>query len=435
MGNIARGGTGYEQPSQYYDQAIKHGNYQFINLPDIISNFTAVYTGPGKILENVPGSDVMFHAHRALQELSYDTFKSCKTQEITLPPSLQMILPHDYVNYTKVTWSDASGIEHVLYPMSKTGNHNTIQQDADGNYLYSSGAAVHPEGRARLMQDETSKHANSYGFQLRNGPGFSNATNQLTANFSGPFRLKDNYNYFTTDASGTVISSEELQAGDPPVLKDGMEVFHIGFEPGTLITKVATVPAGGGNFTTEFYTTKPSKMNQPTGMKNEARFIHFDDITGKTTWGKYKSSNSTSVGVGLLNDPVNDNDSFFSNKGQRYGLDPQYAQSNGSFFIDCHEGKIHFSSSLSGKTIILHYISDHVGSKDEMIVHKLAEEAVYKWIAYGCAQARVDVAPGILQRLRQEKIAETRKAKIRLSNIKLEEFTQIMRGNSKFIRH
>ena len=87
MGNIARGGTGYEQPSQYYDQAIKHGNYQFINLPDIISNFTAVYTGPGKILENVPGSDVMFHAHRALQELSYDTFKSCKTQEITLPPS------------------------------------------------------------------------------------------------------------------------------------------------------------------------------------------------------------------------------------------------------------------------------------------------------------------------------------------------------------
>ena len=46
-----------------------------------------------------------------------------------------MILPHDYVNYTKVTWSDASGIEHVLYPMSKTGHHNTIQQDADGNYL------------------------------------------------------------------------------------------------------------------------------------------------------------------------------------------------------------------------------------------------------------------------------------------------------------
>ena len=170
-------------------------------------------------------------------------------------------------------------------------------------------------------------------------------------------------------------------------------------------------------------------------MSNAMRYVHFDDITGNTTWGKYKASDSTSVGVGLINDPINDNDSFFSNKGQRYGLDPQYAQANGSFFIDNHEGKIHFSSSLSGKTIILHYLSDRVGVMDERIVHKFAEEAVYKWMAYGCAQARADVAPGILQRLRQEKIAETRKAKIRLSNIKIEEFTQIMRGNSKFIRH
>ena len=60
---------------------------------------------------------------------------------------------------------------------------------------------------------------------------------------------------------------------------------------------------------------------------------------------------------------------------------------------------------------------------------------MYKWIAYGCTSARVDVPENIIQRLKREKIAETRKAKIRLSNIKLNEITQIMRGKSKWIKH
>ena len=432
-GDRARGGEGYTKPSQYYDFPVKHGNYQYINMIDLINNFTATYVGSGKILENVSAADINYHAHRAVQELSYDTLKSSKTQEIKLPPSLQMTIPHDYVNYTKITWSDANGIEHVLYPMSKTGNHNTIQQDADGNYLFSGGAQAHPEGPARLMQDNTPKQSTSYGFMLRNGFGINYATNQLTSATTGPFQLRNNYLYYIEDPLGgpAIIDS----AISDPFLKEGMEVFHIGMQPGTLITNVSTQPVGGPNFTTEFFLTKPTRTNQPLNMSNAMRNVHFDDITGNTTWGKYKASDSTSVGVGLINDPINDNDSFFSNKGQRYGLDPQYAQANGSFFIDNHEGKIHFSSSLSGKTIILHYLSDRVGVMDERIVHKFAEEAVYKWMAYGCAQARADVAPGILQRLRQEKIAETRKAKIRLSNIKIEEFTQIMRGNSKFIRH
>ena len=37
-------------------------------------------------------------------------------------------------------------------------------------------------------------------------------------------------------------------------------------------------------------------------------------------------------------------------------------------------------------------------------------------------------------RYKKEKFAETRKAKIRLSNIKIEEFTQILKGLSKPIK-
>ena len=35
----------------------------------------------------------------------------------------------------------------------------------------------------------------------------------------------------------------------------------------------------------------------------------------------------------------------------------------------------------------------------------------------------------------KEKFAATRKAKLRLSNIKLEEITQVLRGKSKWIKH
>ena len=45
-----------------------------------------------------------------------------------------MILPQDYVNYTKISWIDSVGIKHLLYPTSKTSNPTPILQDADGEY-------------------------------------------------------------------------------------------------------------------------------------------------------------------------------------------------------------------------------------------------------------------------------------------------------------
>ena len=81
------------------------------------------------------------------------------------------------------------------------------------------------------------------------------------------------------------------------------------------------------------------------------------------------------------------------------------------------------------------YISDGHGTDDELMVHKFAEEAMYKWIAYGCLSARMNIPEYLVARFKKEKFAETRKAKIRLSNIKIEEVSQVMRGKSKWIKH
>ena len=101
-------------PQEYYD-GNDFGNYQFTSLDDIINQFMVVYVGEDKMISKIKRTDVAFHAQRAMQELSFDTFKSCKAQEITVPASLQMILPQDYVNYTKISWVDSAGILSLIH--------------------------------------------------------------------------------------------------------------------------------------------------------------------------------------------------------------------------------------------------------------------------------------------------------------------------------
>jgi len=271
------------------------GTYQFTSLEDIINQFIIAYVGEDKIIPKVKRTDVAFHAQRALQELSFDTFKSTKSQEIEVPASLQMVLPQDYVNYVKLTWSDSAGIEHVLYPAIKTSNPLDITAGSVGDYA------------------------------------------------------TDGTNLTTDDSSST--------------------------------------------------------------------WENYEDHTSTTTTDDYED------------------DRYWPNEGGRYGIDPKHAQVNGSFYIDELNGKIHFSSGINGKTVILKYISDSLGTDAEMQVHKFAEEAMYKCIAYAIMSTRANVPEYIVRRFQKDKFAATRTAKLRLSNLKLEELTQILRGKSKQIKH
>ena len=125
-------------------------------------------------------------------------------------------------------------------------------------------------------------------------------------------------------------------------------------------------------------------------------------------------------------------DNYF---GQRYGLQPETAQVNGWFTINERNGKMSFSSDLADKLIVLEYISDGLGYDADMKIPKLAEEALYAHISHAILATRINQPEYVIQRLRREKSAKLRNAKIRLSNIKLNEFVQIARGKSKWIKY
>ena len=290
------------QTQQAYYTGSDLGTYQFTTLDNIITAFIISYVGESKLINKINRTDVQFHAMRAIQELSYDVFRSVKSQEIEVPNTLTMILPQDYVNYVKIVSVGSDGLEKNLYPTGKTSNPFAITQDSDGVYQF-------------------------------------------------------------TDATGD----------------------------GVLDTLTEQSPSD--------------------------------------TWSNYQSQESEPN-----IDATDATDVEIDSRGRRYGLDPQHAHLHGSFYVDYNRGNIHFSSTLAGRTIVLKYVSDGLGTDDEMVVHKFAEEAVYKWIAYGILSTRSNIPEHIIQRFKREKFAETRKAKIRLSNIKMEEFTQVLKGQSKPIK-
>ena len=113
-----------------------YGSYAYTSLNDVINGFIATYVGEHKLIGDVKRTDVIFHAKRGLQEFSYDTLKSVKSQEITIPPSLGVTIPQDYVNYVSLAYIDQLGVRHPIYPANNltSSPYEVPLQDEVGDY-------------------------------------------------------------------------------------------------------------------------------------------------------------------------------------------------------------------------------------------------------------------------------------------------------------
>ena len=297
-------GGNYGDKNAYGDTVQENwGSYAYIKLNDIINNFLVAYVGAGKLIPSVKRTDLIFFAKRAMQEFSYDTLKSIKSQELTIPPNLSVPIPQDYVNYVKMSWVDNSGVKHIIYPTTLTSNpyRNPIQ-DANG------------------------------------------------------IPTQDN---FGKNVEGTSITDFRWDTN---------------------------------------------------GLSN----VNNNLIDGNLYW-----ANGVNNGSG----------------GGLYGLNPSTAQVNGWFTINERQNTFSFSNDLVDRLIILEYVSDGLAYDLDTKVPKMAEEAMYAYMSHAVLAARSNQPEYVINRLNREKVAKLRNAKIRLSNIKLEEISQVMRGKSKWIKH
>jgi hypothetical protein len=288
-----------------------YGSYAYVTLNDIVNNFLVGYVGKDKLIPSVKRTDVIFHAKRGLQEFSYDTLKSIKSQELNVPPSLSVILPQDYVNYVRISRIDNLGVQRIIYPSNNLTN-------------------------------------SPYEIPLQDELGIPTQDN-FDENLEGT-SLTEKY---WKDANTNIISQDF-----------NWQLFNNGYY-----------------------------------------------------WAGYDWGNGN-----------------YWNWGEQYGMLPQYSQYNGWFNMNEREGKVSFSSNLANQLIILEYISDGLAYDLDSRVPKMAEDALYAYISHAVISTRINQPEYIVQRLRQEKSAKLRNAKIRLSNIKLDEIVQVMRGKAKWIK-
>lgn len=113
---------------------------------------------------------------------------------------------------------------------------------------------------------------------------------------------------------------------------------------------------------------------------------------------------------------------------------------NGSFVINKELGVIQFSSDIESKTIVLEYFSDGLASgcegksDDQISIHKFCSKAVRDYIYYELVKNRRNVPMNEKLRARKEYYNERRKAKQRLSGMKLQDILQAFKGGSKWIK-
>ena len=433
--------------SSYYTGS-DFGTYQFVSLDTIISNFMYIYVGENKIISKVNRTDVQFHAMRALQELSYDVLRSFKSQEIEVPNTLTMVLPQDYVNYRKIARVGDDGIERIIYPTRHTSNPFAITQSTDGSYSFDT----------QLRKIFIQIPAN--GASDINDGDFIGLVYKSSPDPTRIYFIFDKDNDINDSIAGSNIDSIKIgisltgsetrqEVVDKLIAKiNAFDYYTVTDLGGGTFSVVYPAGTGGGGTTPNTILTEGAYPAGASGgaESNTTNIVIAISVNGDAGPGNGQNLLEQTPSNTLSNfqdvSPVDYNlydinyasDVEISVEGRRYGLEPELSQMNGSFYIDNLRGKIHFGSSLSGATVVLHYVSDGVGTDSEMVVHKFCEEACYKHIMYGVLSGRSNIPEYIVQRFKKEKFAETRKAKIRLSNIKIEEFTQIVKGMGKQIK-
>ena len=300
---------------QYYDNGgatpsdANWGSYQYVSLQDIVTNYELMHVGNHEIVNHVNRYQILFHAKRAIQELNYDAFKEVKTLELNIDDQLRFVLPHDYVNWVRISLFK----DGALLPM-----HENVQVNSARAYLQDNNYRIIIDEDGNVMEPE---------FSELNKARLSSDLLSPYLNTNSPYEGYEGYNI------------------------DGYWYFEL--------------PIGG-----------------------------------------------------------------------RYGLNTETANVNPTFRIDNKAGVINFSSGIEGELCILEYISDGMeGGDDSLIsVNKMFEDYIYAEITFRILSGKLGVQEYIVERVRRQRRALLRNAKIRMSNIHPGRLLMSLRGQNKWIK-
>lgn len=275
----------------YYEDSSQFGEYQYSTLEQIVNNFM-LEQDDDSYVSHSDRSRVALFGKKGVRELYYDVVNEIISLELELDPSLIIALPHDYIQYVKISWVDQTGKKHPLAIDTSFNLSQAYLQDNDYNFLY--------------------------------------------------------------DQDGDILKGSHVQNN--------------------------------------------ISNNKIISNEDAAYF------------------------------------SEYSKKG--FNVDRSKIFKNGSFIIDKTKGVIQFSSIVTGRTIVIDYLSDGLYQRDDskIKIHKFAEEALYSFMYFNLIKRKRSVPEREKRRAEREWFNSRRLAKKRISPVTYDNIRQALKGGSKWIK-
>jgi len=275
----------------YYNDVSQFGDYQYSTLEEIVNNFMFEQDDDSYVSHSDRARVALF-GKKGVRELYYDVVNEIISLELDLDPSLIIALPHDYINYVRISWVDQRGKKHPLAIDKSFNLAQSYLQDADFAFLY--------------------------------------------------------------DANGDILKGSHVQ----------------------------------------------------NSVENNPILAH------------------------------EENELFNNYTAMDFNVDKSKIFKNGSFIIDKTQGVIQFSSIVTGKTIVLDYLSDGLFQRadTDIRIHKFAEESLYAYIYLNLVKRKRSVPEREKMRAEKDWYNQRRLAKKRISPITYDNVRQTLQGSTKWIK-
>lgn len=169
----------------YYNDSSQWGNYQYVTLDQVINDYLA-NRDTDDYTSNVPRYKLLYQAQRGLRELYFDSVREIRAIELDISPTLNVILPPDFVNFVRVSWVDDEG---QLHPMAVDSRMNIAQvylQDHEYNLIFDNNGCVLQEAfpeNGTVQESEVTPEQESQAEYL----------NHTSYNFCGTFQPNKDY--------------------------------------------------------------------------------------------------------------------------------------------------------------------------------------------------------------------------------------------------
>lgn len=126
-----------ENPYEYYSDESKHGEYVYITLEELVTNFIGNYTGDGTILGKPKRSKIIYQFKQGIKRFTMNALKEVKAVELELGDTLDIILPPDYVSYARISYvNPVTGDLMVLSQNTSDPIATAYLQDHDAAILF-----------------------------------------------------------------------------------------------------------------------------------------------------------------------------------------------------------------------------------------------------------------------------------------------------------